>query len=216
MTLLQQIQTNFKNREITDIVKALGYKSSKNAKVTQALTELLSITDIADYLDKSYYDFKYNSRTLLKAICRVAGVSKIDYAVTIDAYEDRKRRLEALQNPYIFVDTNFKRRGEPIFALAMLESKRRINLDKEMYLERSEEEINAYISNAVKLHYKWRKGTLPVWGEIRAYLYYDTEGKRTVYSVLGDVIEDDTVQESRASVSLKTKHLVDVRKEEKQ
>ena len=215
MTLLQQIQTNLKNRDIAAIVKELGYKSSKNVKATQVLTELLSATDIADYLDKSYYDFKYNSRTLLKAICKVAGVSEIDYAVAIDAYEDRKRRLAALQNPYIFVDTNFKRRGAPLFALAMLESKRRIRLDKEMYLEKSEDEINAYVSKAIKLHYKWRKGTLPLWGEIRAYLYYDTEGRRTVYSVLGEVIEDDTVQESRASISLQKKHLVGVRMEEK-
>ena len=69
----------------------------------------------------------------------------------------------------------------------------------------SKDEINAYVSNAIKLHYKWKEGKLPMWGEIRAYLFYDTEGKRTVYSVLGQVIEDDTVQESRASVKLNNK-----------
>lgn len=212
MTLLQQIQNKLRDRDIADIVKELGYKSSKNKKVTQVLNELLESTEIADYLDKSYYDFRYNSRTLLKAICRLAGVSKIDYAVTIEEYEDKKRRLAALKNPYIFVDTHFKRKGEPVVALAMLESKRRITLDKKMYLEKSEEEINAYVGNAVKLHYKWKNGTLPLWGKIRAYLYYDAEGKRTVYSVLGEVLDDDEIQETRASVSLKNKHLINVEK----
>ena len=92
----------------------------------------------------------------------------------------------------------------------MLERKRRITLDKKMYLEKSEEEINAYVSNAVKLHYKWKNGTLPLWREIRAYLYYDAEGKRTVYSVLGEVLDDDEIQEIRASVSLKNKHLLGI------
>jgi len=215
MTLLEQIQNKLRDRDIADIVRELGYKSSKNKKVTQVLNELLDSSEIAEYLDKSYYDFRYNSRTLLKAICRLAGVSKIDYTVAIEEYEDKKRRLAALKNPYIFVDTHFKRKGEPVVALAMLESKRRINLDKKMYLEKSEEEINAYISNAVKLHYKWNNGTLPLWGEIRAYLYYDAEGNRTVYSVLGEVLDDDEVQETRASVSLKNKHLLGMKQGKK-
>lgn len=208
MTLLEQIQNKLRNKEIAEIVKELGYKSSKNPKVTAVLSELLNSTEITYYLDKSYYDFKYNSRTLLKAVCKVAGVSKIDYAVTIEAYEDRKRRLEAFKNPYIFVDTKFKRKGEPIIALAMLEGKRRIKLDKELYLSKSQEEINDYVSNAVKLHYKWNKGKLAMWGDIRAYLYYDVTGKRTVYSPLGDIIEDEDIAETRATISLKNKSLI--------
>ena len=203
MTLLQQIQNKLQDRDLTEIISALGYKSSKNKKVLQALTLLLDAEEIDAYLDTSYYDFKYNSRTLLKAICKELKISKIDYAVSIDTYVDNKRRLEALQNPYIFVDTNFKRLGEPIFALAMLEGKRRIKLDKKAFSLKSKDEIDTHVGRMVKLHYKWKNGKLPMWGEIRAYLFYDTQGKRTVYSVLGEVIEDDTVQESRATLKIK-------------
>ena len=215
MTLLEQIQTNFKNRETTEIVKALGYRSSKNKKVTQKINELLNSSDISEYLDTGYFDFKYNSTMLLKAICKLAGVSEIDYAVALDAYEDRQRRLRAFKNPYIYIDTNFRRAGQPIIALAMLESKRRICLNKEMYLEKSEDEIHSYISNVIKLHYKSKNGKLPIWGTIRAYLYYDTDGKRTVYSSLGEIKESDSIEESRAMVSIKNKHLAGVQKEKK-
>ncbi len=210
MTLLHQIQTQLHDQDIAEIISKLGYKSSKNIKATQAIADLLNIKDISDYLDKGHYDFRYNSRTLLKAICKLAGISKIDYAVTIEEYEDKKRRLRALKQPYIFVDTNFKRKGEPIFALAALESKRRINLDKELYLSKTQDEINSYISNSIKLHYKWKNGKLPIWGDIRAYLYYDVEGNRTVYNTLGDVIEDDSIWETRANVTLKNKTLIGV------
>ena len=208
MTLLQQIQTKLQDQDLSVFISALGYNSSKNRKVLQALTMLLNADELDTYLDTSNYDFRYNSRTLLKAICKQLKISKIDYVVAIDTYLDNNRRLEALINPYIFVDTNFKRLGEPIFALAMLESKRRIMFDKKSLYSKSKDEINFYVSNAVKLHYKWNNGQLPIWGKIRGYLFYDTEGKRTVYSVLGEVIEEDTVQESRARVQLNNKLLI--------
>ncbi len=215
MTLLHQIQTKLQTKKIADIVQELGYKPSKSTNVTKVLNELQQAHNITYYLDKSYYDFKYNPRTLLQAICRVLGISKIDYYVTIEAYEDNKRRLQALKNPYIFVDTNFKRKGQTIIALSFLESKRRIKLDKESLSLKSEEEIKTQISYTIKLHYKWKNGVLPLWGEIRAYLYYDINGKRTVYSVLGDIIEEDiieedNIQESRATVTLKNKTLIGI------
>lgn len=200
MTPLQKIQTYLQDKDLAEVVELLGYKTSKSAKITQTLSELLNATQMSDYLDKSYFDFRYDSRTLLKAICKLAGVSKLDIALTIEEYEDRKRRVEAFETPYIFVYTNFKRKGQPIFALAALEHTRRVKLDKELYLSQSEEEINAQISNTVKLHFKMRNGKLPMWGEIKVYLYYDVNGKRTVYSQLGEIIEDDDVQESLAII----------------
>ena len=208
MTLLEQIQNHFNHKNIADVVKALGYKSSKTAKVTQVLTDLINAKDINEYLDKSYFDFKYTSRSLLQNLCRMAGISKIDYALTIEAYEDKKRILEAIDTPYIFVDTHFKRKGETLISLALLEDKRRMPIDKTAYLERSEEENLAYVSNAVKLHFKWRGGKLPLWGKIKAYLYYDGQGKRTVFDCLGDVIETDDICESRASVKLGNKPFI--------
>jgi hypothetical protein len=208
MTLLKQIQTYLHDYTIQEVISKLGYKSSKNIKIIQTIHELLEITDINDYLDKSYYDFKYSSKTLLKAICKLAGVPKLVYAATIEEYEDKKRRLLALKQPYIFVDTDYKRKGEPIFALAALENKRRIILDKELYLSKTQEELNTYISNVVKLHYKWRNGKLPIWGNIRAYLYYDEQGNRTVYNTLGDAIKDEDAWETRANVTLKNTTLI--------
>ena len=211
MTLLQQIQSRLKESDLADMVEKLGYKPSRRSKVTQALSVLLGATDVDAYFDQGYYDFKYDSKTLLYALCRILEIPRADCAVTIEAYEEKKRRIEAMKKPYIFVYTRFRRKSEPIGTLAALESKRRINIDKKIYLSASEEEIDAFIRNTVNFHYKWYGGTLPVWGEIRAYLYYDIEGKRTVYSPTGEIIEDHEIPETKATVIINHKTLIRIR-----
>ena len=208
MTLLEQIQKKLKEAGIDQVVEQLGYKPSRSEKVRGALHTLLNAAETDDFLDQSYFDFKYDSRGLLNAVCSVLKIPKIDLVVTLEAYEDKQRRLVAMKAPYIFVYTGFKRKSEPIFALAVMECKRRIILDKKLHLSKTKEEIDDYIRHTVKLHYKWHKGELPLWGKIKAYVYYDTEGNRTVYSPLGDIIEEDEIQEIRATVKIGHKTLI--------
>ena len=210
MTLLAHIKNKLQESGIDQVVEKLGYKPSKADKVKGALQTLMDAEEIDTFLEQSYFDFKYDTRGLLKAICRVLKVPKVDLAVTLEAYDDKKRRLAAMKAPYIFVYTDFKRQNQPVFALAAMEYKRRISLDKRTYLDKTKEEIDTYIRYAVNLHYKWRKGELPLWGKIKAYLYYDTEGNRTVYSTFGDVIEEDEIRETRASVIMAHKTLIGI------
>ena len=202
MSFMNKIQTWILKQEREKLLISLGYKPSQNTKISQELDTLLNTAQISDYLDKSYYDFKYNSKTLLKALCDLAGISDLEYEDVIVKYEDNKRRLDALEQAYIFVYTNFKRKGEPVVTLAAMENKRRIKLNKEIYLSHTQEEIDGYISNLITLHHKDNNGILPMWGAIEAYLYYDEHGEKTVYSTLGEKLEDASVVESRAALSL--------------
>jgi len=61
---------------------------------------------------------------------------------------------------YIFVNTNFKRKNEPIFALAFMESGRRISIPKEQFAFKSDDEIFELVSKIVKKHYKENEGKL--------------------------------------------------------
>ena len=208
MTLLEQIQEKLKEVGIDHVVEQLGYKPSKSEKVRDALQTLLNAEEIDTFLDQSYFDFKYDTRGLLKAVCRILKIPKVDLAVTLEAYDDKRRRLSAMKSPYIFVYTGFTRKSQPVFALAAMECKRRIQFEKKIYLSKTKEEIDTYIRHTLKLHYKWYKGELPFWGEIRAYIYYDTEGNRTVYSPLGEVIEEEEIRETRAMVKVGHKTLI--------
>ena len=202
MTLLQQIQEKIAQIGIDKVVKELGCKSSKSEKIRDILQALMDATEIDTILDKGYFDFKYDSQGLLKALCEVLKISKINYDMTIEAYNDKHDRLLAMKSPYIFIYTGFKRMNEPIFALAAMEHSRNIFLDKRMYLSQTQKEIDTFISHSVKLHYKCQKGVLPLWGKIKVYVYHDVEGNKTVYSPLGEVIVEDDIIETRATVNI--------------
>ncbi|HIQ28243.1 MAG TPA: hypothetical protein EYH42_07055 [Sulfurovum sp.] len=214
MTPLELIQQQLNNANLDEATEAI-YQDLKNAKSPrsrivfrsksiidkeQILSYLQGIINAEDPYNVRNEKVRYEE--FLEYLCEVLEISKIDYEVLLDACRDMRRQYDALKEPYIYVDTNFRRKSELIIALAMLEPKRRIKIDKLYYLKRSEEENLAYVSNAVKLHYKWRKGVLALWGQIRNYIYYDGRGNRTVFNCLGDVIEVDEICESRASVTL--------------
>lgn len=86
---------------------------------------------------------------------------------------------------YIFVNTNFKRKNEPIFALASLESTRRISITNvDEITSKNKDEMFQILGNIIKNHYKQNSGVLSVWGNIVNYqahlkdeLYlFDTSG----------------------------------------
>jgi hypothetical protein len=220
MTPLKLIQQELNNANLDEVIETL-YQDLKSAKSPRSQIVFRSKSIIAKEQILSYLQDIINSEDpynlkngkvryeeFLEYLYEVLEISKIDYKVLLEDCREMKRRYDALKEPYIFVDTHFKRKGETIISLAMLESKRRIKIDKAYYLERSGKENLAYVSNAVKLHYKWKGGKLPLWGQIRAYCYYDGQGKRTVLDCLGDVVEADELYESRASVKLGNKTLI--------
>ena len=114
-----------------------------------------------------------------------------------------KKELAKFKNSYIFVNTNFKRKSEPIFALAFCESKRNITLDKNNLIFKSDDKIFATISNIVKQHHNNTKGTISIWGDIVNYVYHHSDGEVYVFDISGEQIKDIEVIENRASLKLK-------------
>ena len=220
MTPLKLIQHALHNADLDAVIENI-YQNLKIAKSPRSLIVFRSkgmlpkeqvITYVQDIIDANDpYNLKNTKRRyeeFLEYLFEALNLSEIDYEVFCDVCRDMERRYDALEQPYIFVDTNFSRKGEPVIALAMLESRRRIKINKVQYLERSNSENLTYVENAIKLHYKESKGALALWGEIRAYLYYDGQGKRTVLNYFGEVIELDDVCESRATLKLGNKTLI--------
>ena len=93
------------------------------------------------------------------------------------------------KEPYIFVNTHFKRKKKRMVSLEQVV----IKIAKAYSLEKSEKEKLASVSNMVKLHFKWRNGKIPLWGKIKNYIYVDVEGKCIFLNCLGDVVEKDEI-----------------------
>jgi len=115
----------------------------------------------------------------------------------------QRKEYEKFKECYIFVNTNFKRKSEPIFALAFLEYKRHISLLKDDLIFKTDEEVFKIIGAIVKHHFITSNGQINMWGKIVNYKYYHKDGNSYVFDIDGNIIIDEKVIESRASLCLK-------------
>jgi len=114
-----------------------------------------------------------------------------------------RKEIRSFEKCYIFVNTNFKRKDEPIFALAFMEHVRRLAIPKEEFAFKNDEEIFASVSQIVQKHYEENKGKLPLWGKIDNYYYHHKDEKVYTFDNNGMVIENDDINESRATISIR-------------
>ena len=114
-----------------------------------------------------------------------------------------QEEMRKLRKCYIFVNTNFRRKNEPIFVLAFMEGRRRIAIPKEKFVFKSDDEIFELVSKIVKKHYKENEGKLPIWGNIDNYFYHHKDGKVYTFDKNGLMVENDNIIESIATLSIK-------------
>ena len=120
---------------------------------------------------------------------------------TQEEIAQRKER-EKFKECYIFVNTNFKRKSEPIFALAFCEYKRHISLPKNDLIFKTDQEIFEIISDIVKQHYISSSGAIALWGKIENYNYHHKDGNSYIFDINGNVIANKKIIESKARVYL--------------
>ena len=118
-----------------------------------------------------------------------------------------KKELEKYRNNYIFINTNFKRKGEPIFALAFCESVRRIKLDSSKFIFKTLDEILVIISDIIKEHYIESQGNIGIWGDVVSYIYNHIDGEAYIFDINGNQIESEPVFESKAILTIQGKQL---------
>lgn len=219
MTPIQLIKQELKKHNQDDIAKSIYQRLKTHIDTANTVVfhskSFISKDDVKVYLDeimKSNYPCelvskKHRFSEFLEYLYEALGLSKVDHEITLEECKRRNELLFGMKQPYIFVDTNFRRKGEPLHTLALLNDKRYVRLNKNLYLDLSEDEINFYVANAIKLHFKWRGGRLPVFGKITAYLYCDNHGKKTSYNCLGKII-DKEIFESKVIINLANKTFI--------
>ena len=182
------------------IVNKLGYASNK--KALEALDKFTSSKDLYNWLHSGYYDFKYTALSFFKKLCEIIDIDKdrVEQALL----DDKKYhvQLKRFQDSYIYVNTNFKRKGEPIFALAFLESRRRLKMPVENLLFKTEDEILNCASDFIAKHFTTTKGDIGIWGKAVNYVFH-YNGKRYNFDTEGNHIYNIDVPETMATLHLK-------------
>lgn len=199
MELLKQIKTRINNFERERLVKLLGYNNkSRGFKRIEALI----LTDSTEeWLKKNGYDFVHSNESFLIKLCDILGFDDDSCFKIIKKTSDRLNAINRMSSPYIFINTNFRRKNQPIFALAFMEGRRRIHIDKIKVFDSSDDGLSV-AKKLVQEHYQKSNGTIEMWGTIDNYIYY-TNDKKYIINKAGEIENSEReIFESKAVLSI--------------
>jgi hypothetical protein len=195
--------------EIESIYKKLGYRNSKKAK--ERIDELLNAKSLYEFLYKTgSYDFVNSSKEFLYKLCLALNINSSIYKNAIDEADKIDNEKKKFLDSYIFIDTGFKRKGEPVVILAMSEGLRRFKPPIDKLLFKDENEILDIVARTISNHYRLCKegkiqsckdGRLSLWGEIKRYIFHHRD-KSYIFDTNGKLIDkpENRVGESKAVI----------------
>jgi len=95
---------------------------------------------------------------------------------TMLTQEEIKKQLAKMEEPYIYIDSAYIRKGKPMHQLYNQSHKRRIKISKESLFNISIDATFNLIQELIKEHHTKTKGHLGIFGKIRFYYYKHWNG----------------------------------------
>jgi len=167
-----------------EILKAMGYRKPTSAN----LERVQNVLDDPEFgLNDGGFDFKYSSEGFLRALCVVTGM---DMALADQRICRIKKYLEEEREafkPYLWVDTGFKRKSQPIFALAVCEHQRYLDFPKGFWRFSIDRQLGR-AQCRIREHVFETGGELGIWGHIKQYWFYYKKDKAYLLALNGEVI----------------------------
>ncbi|WP_121628918.1 hypothetical protein [Poseidonibacter antarcticus] len=124
--LIKTIKEKLNSTDIGNLYKKVGYNSSK--KFIKTLNKLKSTNSTYAWIYSANYDLVYNSKDFLTKLFDVLDINESLVDDEINKVREYYEEKEKFRNSYIFVNTYFRRKNEPIFPLAFCEKYRNISL----------------------------------------------------------------------------------------
>lgn len=152
----------------TEILERMGYKKPTE-KNLERLERVLLSPDFA--LGSGGFDLKYTSEGFLTALCVAVGLEESESQQRIQAVLRHLQDEENAFKPFIWMDTGFKRKNQPLFALAACENQRYLHFPDGFWRLSLEEQLDA-AQSLVRKHVFDSDGMLGIWGEIKQYWFY--------------------------------------------
>jgi hypothetical protein len=205
MKLFEKIKTNLETMDRQKLAKLMGYNNP--AKFKKRLNKLLFCNRLEEWLETGEYDFVHSNESFVITLCECLSFNEDAFMPEIREARNARRDLTRMPQPYIFVNTHFKRTTEPIFVLAYLEKSRNLSIPKEQVYYSDDEGISMVL-NMVKSHYKKQpNGELKLWGKIESYIYH-VNHKIIEFDPLGNIIrEGKDEHHSQATLFVGSKQL---------
>jgi len=187
----------------SEVAKRMGYTNVK--KCEARIQYVLNSPDFG--LIESNFDGIYSSEDFFNNLLKVVGLGQLIYSKEL---QDLRTMVEDERwgfRPWIFVDTNFKRKNQPIFVLAFSEGVRRFALPKKLKSMRLDEQceyLRAFISKYLVDLTNEHQGELAIWGKPVSFHCHVTEDHVLKFDLDGNLIENiaKNVDHGMATISL--------------
>lgn len=188
-----------------NVLSKLGYKNIQQHHY-QRLEEVIKSPVLG--LDSSQFDFKYSSEEYLIRLAEICSIPESQFSQYLAETKLRVSQTKEQFRPYIFVDTGFKRKTQPVFVLAACENLRFVILDKQTNDLLFDEKL-ALLRNLIRSHMEKTEGVLLIWGKIERYFFVYDGDRALELSVDGELIKHHDYFEptSSARISVKGKTL---------
>ena len=166
--IFEDIKEKIKFQNKTLLTKELGYSNS--TKFEKTLNKFFQFSTLYGWFQCGHYDLVNTAEDFFIKLSKALKIDENTINNKIKNITLYKHEVEKFKDSYIFVNTNFKRKNEPIFALALCENQRRISLYKnENLLFKTTDEILEILSIEIKKHYLQNSDKLGIWGKIVSY-----------------------------------------------
>jgi hypothetical protein len=205
--LKQELNKKIKNTPLQFFLNELNYNSKQ--KIKNALDKFINCESIDKWLNSGFYDLVYSAEDLFISLCNVLKINGKEVSIELNKSKELRDEIERFKDSYLFVNTNFKRKGEPILALAFCEGKRRISLYKDKkYLFSSLNEILNMVSIEIIKHYIFNDGKASIWGKIENYQLH-LFGEIYTFDTKGNILNtNENFDTNIASLELKNKSII--------
>ncbi len=189
MSLFKEIKKKvYQEENKENLSRLMGYQVL--SRFQKRLDSLMICTHLKEWLKSSGYDFVHSNESFLIKLCECLSFSETQYMPVINDINATHLSLARMPQPYIFVNTNFKRQGETIISLAFMEGHRHIMIPKELVYYSDDEGVSR-VSKMVKSHYDGLKnGALLLWGKIENYVYHVNK-KTFLFNTEGKIISEE-------------------------
>ena len=84
---------------------------------------------------------------------------------------------------YFRIITDFKRTSEPIFVLAVLESKKILKINRNELYFKTDDEVQQILKEIVGTHFEESNGELEFWKNIKSYIWYQNNTQKYKFDV---------------------------------
>jgi len=167
-----------------DILKTMGYvrPTAANRKRLQRVLECPNFG-----LGGGGFDFKYSSKDFLGALCRAVGMEKLVVEQRIAKLITRLEQERRAFKPYIWIDTDFMRKSQPLFALAACDHQRYLQFVEGFWRYSLTDQLGEAQSR-IRAHVAETGGELGIWGKIKQYWFYYEKNAAYLFNLHGEVV----------------------------